>query len=125
MLFSNNDKVYKNVVIICFKMNLTEKKCKPCEGSVPAMTEAQANGLLKQVPSWKIKDWKVTKEFKFKNFLEAMEFVNKVAEIAEQEQHHPDISISYSKVSIETWTHAINGLSENDFILAAKIDEIQ
>ena len=105
-------------------MNLTEKKCKPCEGGVPAMTEAQANELLAQVPSWKIIDWKVTKEFKFKNFLEAMEFVNKVAEIAEQEQHHPDISISYSKVGIKTWTHAINGLSENDFILAAKIDQI-
>lgn len=88
------------------------------------MSKEQADELLKQVPSWKIIDWKVTKEFKFKNFLEAMEFVNKVAEIAEQEQHHPDISISYSKVSIVTWTHAINGLSENDFILAAKIDQI-
>ena len=105
-------------------MNLTEKKCKTCKGGVPAMTEEQANELLKQVPSWKIKDLKVTKEFKFKNFLEAMEFVNKVAGIAEQEQHHPDIFISYSKVIIETWTHSINGLSENDFILPAKIDEI-
>lgn len=105
-------------------MNLTEKKCEPCEGGVPAMLEAQANELLKQVPSWKIKDLKVIKEFKFKNFLEAMEFVNKVAVIAEQEGHHPDIFISYSKVIIETWTHSINGLSENDFILAAKIDKI-
>ena len=105
-------------------MNLTEKKCKPCEGGVPAMSKEQADELLKQVPTWTIKDWKVTKEFKFKNFVEAMEFVNKVAEIAESEGHHPDISISYSKVIIETWTHAINGLSENDFILAAKIDKI-
>jgi len=105
-------------------MNLTEKKCVPCEGGVPAMSKEQADELLKQVPTWKIVDWKVTKEFKFKNFLEAMEFVNKVAEIAEQEQHHPDITINYSKVSIVTWTHAINGLSENDFILAAKIDQI-
>jgi 4a-hydroxytetrahydrobiopterin dehydratase len=105
-------------------MDLTQKKCKPCEGGVPAMSEEQANELLKQVPSWKIKDWRVQKEFKFKNFIEAMEFVNKVADIAEQEQHHPDISISYSKVSIKTWTHAINGLSENDFIIVAKIDEI-
>jgi len=105
-------------------MELSQKKCQACEGGVPAMTEEQANNLLKQVPTWTIKDWKVTKEFKFKNFVKAMEFVNKVAEIAEQEQHHPDISISYSKVIIETWTHAINGLSENDFILAAKIDKI-
>ena len=105
-------------------MDLAQKKCQACEGGVPAMSKEQAEELLKQVPTWKIIDWKVTKEFKFKNFVEAMEFVNKVAEIAEQEQHHPDISISYSKVKIETWTHAINGLSENDFILPAKIDKI-
>ena len=106
-------------------MELSQKKCQAWEGEVPAMTEEPANNLLKQVPTWTIKDWKVTKEFKFKSFVEAMEFVNKVADIAEQEGHHPDISISYSKVIIETWTHAINGLSENDFILAAKIDKIQ
>ena len=106
-------------------MELAQKKCQACEGGVPAMTEKQANNLLKQIPSWTIKDGHVFKQFKFKNFVEAMEFVNKVAEIAEQEQHHPDISISYSKVNIDLWTHAINGLSENDFILPAKIDKIQ
>ena len=106
-------------------MELAQKKCQACEGGVPTMTEEQANNLLKQIPSWTIKDGHVFKQFKFKNFVEAMEFVNKVAEIAEQEQHHPDINISYNKVIIETWTHAINGLSENDFILPAKIDKIQ
>jgi len=106
-------------------MNLTEKKCKPCEGNMPPLTEEQATELLKQIPSWEIKDGHVYKQFNFKNFKESINFVNKVADIAEQEQHHPNITINYNKVSIELWTHAINGLSENDFILPAKIDEIQ
>ncbi len=105
-------------------MELTEKKCKPCEGGVPPLTEEQANELLKQVPSWTIKDGHVFKKFKFKDFREAMSFVNKVAGIANAEDHHPDITISYNKVNIEIWTHSINGLSENDFILAAKIDQV-
>ena len=106
-------------------MDLTQKKCKPCEGGVPPLTEEQTNDLLKQIPSWTIKDGHVFKQFKFKDFKEAMAFVNKVAGIAEQENHHPDITISYSQVSIGLWTHAINGLSENDFILPAKIDQIK
>ena len=106
-------------------MNLTEKKCKPCEGGVPSLTEDQANELLKQIPEWTIKDGHVYRQFKFKDFKEAISFVNKVAEIAEQEQHHPNIKINYNKVSIELYTHAINGLSENDFILPAKINNIQ
>jgi len=104
-------------------MNLTEKKCKPCEGGTPPLTEEQSSELLKQTPGWEIKDGHVYRQFKFKNFVEAMEFVSKVAGIAEQEQHHPNITINYNKVSIELWTHAINGLSENDFIVAAKINE--
>jgi len=106
-------------------MDLTQKKCKPCEGGVPLLTEEQTNDLLKQIPSWTIKEGNVFKQFKFKDFKEAMAFVNKVAGIAEQENHHPDITISYSQVSIGLWTHAINGLSENDFILPAKIDQIK
>ena len=106
-------------------MELIKKKCKPCEGNIPPLTEDQANGLLKQIPKWTIKDGHVYRQFKFKDFKEAIQFVNKVAEIAEQENHHPDITINYNKVSIELYTHAINGLSENDFILPAKIDEIQ
>ena len=105
-------------------MNLTQKKCKPCEGGMPPLTEEQVNELLKQIPGWEIKDGHVFRQFKFKDFKEAIAFVNKVAEIAEQEQHHPNIAIHYSKVSIELWTHKINGLSENDFIIAAKIDQI-
>ena len=70
------------------KMNLTEKKCVPCEGNTPALTEQQANELLKQIPDWEIKDGHVYRQFKFKNFKEAIQFVNKVAEISEQEGHH-------------------------------------
>ena len=105
-------------------MDLTQKKCKPCEGSMPPLAEEKANELLNQIPGWEIKDGHVFRQFKFKNFRESISFVNKVAEIAEQEGHHPDIIINYNKVAIELWTHAVNGLSENDFILSAKINAI-
>ena len=103
-------------------MELSNKKCKPCEGNILPFTEKQAKEYLKQISGWKIKDNKIIKEVKFKNFRENMIFVNKVAEIAEQEQHHPDLQISYNKLKITLTTHAIKGLSENDFILAAKIN---
>jgi len=105
-------------------MELTKKKCVPCEGGTQPLTEEQANKLLEQIASWTIKEGHVFKQFEFKDFKEAMEFVNKIADIAEAEGHHPDIKISWNKVDIDLWTHAINGLSENDFIVAAKIDEI-
>ncbi len=105
-------------------MDLTQKKCKPCEGNMPPLTEEHANELLKEIPNWEIRDGHVFRQFKFKNFRESIAFVNKAAEIAEQENHHPDIKISYNKVSIDLFTHSIKGLSENDFILAAKIDNI-
>jgi 4a-hydroxytetrahydrobiopterin dehydratase len=105
-------------------MELTKKKCVPCEGGVPPLTEGEYSELLKQIPGWKVADNRVAKQFNFKDFREAMKFVNKIAEVAENEGHHPDISIHYSQVIIELWTHAINGLSENDFIVAAKIDDL-
>jgi len=105
-------------------MDLSKKKCVPCEGEIPPFTEKQANEYLSQVKNWELDGNHIEKTFKFDDFAEAMKFVNKVAEIAEQEGHHPDIKISYNKVELELWTHAIKGLSENDFILAAKIDEI-
>jgi 4a-hydroxytetrahydrobiopterin dehydratase len=104
-------------------MSLTTKKCVPCEGGTPSLTEQESNSLLKEIPSWTIKDNKVYKQFSFKDFVGAIKFINKVADIAEQEGHHPDIKISWNKVDIELWTHAIDGLSENDFIVAAKIEE--
>ena len=106
-------------------MNLASKKCLPCEAGAPPLTEKKANELLKEIIGWGIKDWHLNKKFNFGDFLEAMKFVNSVAETAEHEGHHPDFCVHYSKVEVKIWTHAINGLSENDFILAAKIDEVK
>ena len=113
------------MVIFLIIMELTKKKCVPCEGGMPPLNEGEIAKFLEQVPTWKVEDNRVTKQFNFDDFEEAMKFVNKVALIAEREGHHPDIDIHYSQVIIELWTHAINGLSENDFIIAAKIDELE
>ena len=103
---------------------LTQKRCVPCEGGVPTLEKAEVKRLLAQVEGWSLSGKWITKEFKFKNFVAAMKFVNQVAELAEAEGHHPDIHIHYNLVRFEIWTHAIDGLSENDFILAAKIDAL-
>lgn len=106
-------------------VDLSSKKCQPCEGTTPPLTVEEANKLFAQISGWElIEGAKIKKEFKFKDFSAAMEFVNKVANIANQENHHPAILISYNKVKITNSTHAIGGLSENDFILAAKIDKL-
>ena len=104
--------------------DLTQKKCIPCEAGTPPLEESKVNELLKEIPTWQIKDGHLYKKFKFKNFVEAMKFVNAVADVAEQEGHHPDFCVHYNRVEIELFTHAIKGLSENDFIVAAKIDKI-
>jgi 4a-hydroxytetrahydrobiopterin dehydratase len=107
---------------------LAKKRCVPCEGGVKPLTEAEARELSPQLEQdWMLIDsgHMLARTFNFKDFVTTMKFVNKVAEIAEEEQHHPDMSISYNTLSIELTTHAISGLSENDFILAAKIDEIK
>lgn len=107
--------------------DLTKKHCVPCEGGDPPLTQAQEDEFIKRVRSWfLIRDGehKLRKVFTFKDFKEAMAFVNKIADVAEEEQHHPDIYIFYNKVKIELFTHAVGGLSENDFIIAAKIDKI-
>jgi 4a-hydroxytetrahydrobiopterin dehydratase len=104
-------------------MELKKKKCVPCEGGIPRLNPEQVKEYLQQIPGWETQDDKIHKGFKFKNFLEAMAFVNRMAEIAEAEGHHPDFAVHYNKVDVTIWTHAIGGLSENDFILAAKVDE--
>jgi 4a-hydroxytetrahydrobiopterin dehydratase len=105
--------------------NLLKKKCVPCEkrGMKP-MDRAEAQDYIDENPDWILSEdaKKISKEFKFADFIGAINFVNLVADIAEEEGHHPDISVHYNKVTLELWTHAIGGLSENDFILAAKID---
>ena len=108
-------------------MALTDKKCVPCEGGVLPFTNEQAQEYLGQLQGeWEVEDGKkIKRRFRFKDFKEALAFVNKVGEIAETEVHHPDITINYNKVTIELMTHSIGGLSENDFILAAKIEKMQ
>ena len=115
---------FKSLIKFFFTMNLTQKKCFPCEAGTPPLDETKVNELLKEVPEWQLKDKHLYKRFKFKDFVEAMKFVNSVADIAEQERHHPDFCVHYNRVEIELFTHAIKGLSENDFIVAAKIDKI-
>ena len=104
--------------------DLLKKKCIPCEAGVEPFTERQAKDYLVQAPGWMLDEniKKISKEYKFKDFIGAMNFVQRVADLAEEEGHHPDIHIHYNRVLLELWTHAIGGLSENDFILAAKID---
>ena len=108
-------------------MELAQKHCVPCEGGMPPLPRAQTEAFAKQLNGWTLSGdarW-VSKEFKFKDFAEAMKFANSIAGIAEAEGHHPDLMVSWGKVTVELTTHAIKGLSENDFILAAKIDKIQ
>ncbi len=108
-------------------MDLTQKHCVPCQGGIPPFTQKQINQYLTQINS----DWQVIdhhhlhRQFNFKNFIQAMKFVNQVAEIAEQEGHHPNIHLTnWNQVALELFTHKINGLHDNDFILAAKTDSL-
>jgi len=105
--------------------DLTEKRCVPCEGGVPPLGKSEMERLLAQIPGWSLSGKWISKEFQFKNFVEAMKLVNHVADLAEAEGHHPDIHIHYNRVRFDIWTHAIDGLSENDFILAAKIEALK
>lgn len=105
---------------------LSKKKCVPCEvGAIPLQPN-EIQEMLKQLEEgWDSKDNKsIQKTFKFKNFLEAMEFANKITEVAENEGHHPTLTISWGKLRVKLFTHKIDGLHENDFILAAKIDKL-
>ena len=109
--------------------DLADKKCIPCEGGIPSFNLEEIHKYLKKVDGWDVesldkKDYYIIKNFKFKNFLESQSFVNKVGEIAEQEGHHPDIWFGWGYAKIKIQTHAINGLHESDFVLAAKIDKI-
>jgi len=105
---------------------LSQKKCVACEGFETPLNRVEAEVLLRQVPAWVLNDvaTNISKTFTFKNFMGAMNFANAIAKIAEEEGHHPDLAISWGKVGVELTTHAIKGLSQNDFILAAKIDQI-
>ncbi len=106
--------------------DLAQRHCVPCEGGTPPMSASDAQALLAQAPGWKLivgEPTKLTRQMKFKDFVGAMAFVNRIAGVAEAEGHHPDICVSWNRVTFELTTHAIGGISENDFIMAAKINE--
>ena len=107
-------------------MDLHQKKCQPCRNAAQPMSAEIAGKMLKQIPEWKInrESNRITRKFEFDEFMPAMEFVNKVAQLAEEEGHHPDFFIHYNRVELILWTHKIGGLHENDFIMAAKIDRL-
>ena len=106
--------------------SLTEKHCVPCEGGIPPLTQEQYEPLLKEIPEWNVvENTKLVRDIKKVNFKQVIELVNNIADIAESEGHHPDLYIhGWNKLQITLTTHAIKGLSENDFILAAKINEL-
>jgi 4a-hydroxytetrahydrobiopterin dehydratase len=103
---------------------LVKKRCKPCEGGVAPYDAAQAKELLKQLKAWIVEDGKLVKLYAFRNYYETMAFVNALAWISHREDHHPDLLVGYNKCRVEYVTHAIGGLSENDFICAAKCDAL-
>lgn len=105
-------------------MQLSSEKAQPLSKDTPPLSPEQAQSLMAEAPNWSLKDKTIDRTYQFSDFREAIGFVEKVAEIVEREDHHPEILISYNKVRLEFSTHKIGGLSRNDFILAAKINEI-
>ena len=109
--------------------DLADKKCVPCEGNIPPFNADEIHKYLKKVDGWEVKSnddksFYLIKDFKFTNFKESQNFVNKVSDIAEEENHHPDIFFGWGYCNVKIFTHSIKGLAESDFILAAKIDKI-
>jgi len=102
--------------------NLTDKQCKPCEGGTAPLSQDEAKTLLNQLDGWEQYERIIGKTFEFKNYYQTM--VNAVAWLSHREDHHPDLNVGYNKCHVEYSTHAINGLSENDFICAAKVDAL-
>lgn len=106
--------------------SLLEQHCQPCAGGIPPLSPERVTELLPQISDWKLSDdghW-IQRTFKFKNFADALEFVNQIGAIAETEDHHPDIELGWGKATVKFTTHVAKGLTENDFIMAAKINEL-
>jgi 4a-hydroxytetrahydrobiopterin dehydratase len=108
--------------------DLAAAKCVPCRGGEPSLTESEIKALLPNTPQWETLEQngilRLQRVFKFKNYAQAVEFVNKIAAIAEQEDHHPLIVLEWGKVTVQWWTHVVKGLHRNDFIMAAKTDTL-
>ena len=107
-------------------MDFTTKKCVPCKGDVPKKTPAEVDEALASLAGWDAREGKtqIHRQLRFKDFVEAMRFVNALAALAEAEGHHPDFTVHWNTVDVTLWTHKIGGLSENDFIVAAKLDAL-
>lgn len=107
-------------------MRLSEKTCVPCRGGVPPLGADDARKLLGEVPEWTLSQdaTRIERRFKFRNFSAALAFVNRVGDLAEEQGHHPDIRFGWGYAAIELYTHKINGLHENDFVMAAKFDRL-
>jgi 4a-hydroxytetrahydrobiopterin dehydratase len=109
-------------------LNLREEKCIPCRGDEPRLTDAEIQELVPQVPEWNVVEREDIKRlervFKFPDFKQALGFTNKVGDLAEAEDHHPALTTEWGKVTVTWWTHAINGLHRNDFIMASKTDQV-
>lgn len=105
--------------------DLAAKTCVPCRGGVPPLKDVELLALQKQLPTWKVvNEHHLEKTFQFPDFVKALAFVNRVGSLAEQQGHHPDLYLTWGRVDVKTWTHKIDGLTESDFILAAKIDQL-
>lgn len=105
--------------------HLADKACIPCKGGVPSLAQTEVDSLLAELNGWTIeKEFHLTRQFKRPDFKAALELVNRIGELAEDQGHHPDLYLAWGKVGVEIWTHKINGLTESDFILAAKIDKL-
>ncbi|MGH9523459.1 MAG: 4a-hydroxytetrahydrobiopterin dehydratase [Terriglobales bacterium] len=106
--------------------DLASKTCVPCRGGVPALKGAELHDLSHQLPNWQvINEHHLHRRFDFPDFRQALDFVNRVGEVAEQQGHHPDICLTWGKAEVTIWTHKVDGLTESDFILAAKIDRLK
>ncbi|KKQ75496.1 MAG: pterin-4-alpha-carbinolamine dehydratase [Candidatus Woesebacteria bacterium GW2011_GWB1_38_5b] len=119
--------IARNCKMLYLLMDLNSLKCVPCQVGAPTLKGEELQKYLTSVSGWELYDShsKIRKEFTFENFMKAIEFINKIAQIAEAEGHHPNIYLyNYKQVRVELWTHKINGLHQNDFILASKIDEL-
>ena len=105
---------------------LAEKECVPCKGGVPPLKGGDLNRLRTELnATWQVvQEHQLEREFKFKDFKEALKFTNQIGELAEQQNHHPDIYLTWGKVKVTIWTHKVDGLTESDFVLAAKIDKL-
>src|SRR5919204_3643634 len=104
--------------------SLADQKCVPFRGGTPPLTHEQIEPLLAQLEGWRVEDKKLIKAFKLKNWVEAVDFVNRITPVAEAEGHHPDLYVRWGEVRVHLWTHKIDGLTESDFYMAAKIDRV-